>query len=96
MTDRWQSIEDPTWGHYKPYDCHLIPQTWPEWAKNPNNRIASTWKFHQDIDGLNVLGGTPTLVLEFVCDAKEEVEADDGPRFKVDVRVRFRSKERCS
>ena len=90
---KWQSIEEPKWGHYKPYDCHLIPQTWPEWAKNPNNIIAASWKFHQDLDGLNVLGRIPSFVLEFVGDANEEVEADDGPRFKVDVRVRFRSKE---
>lgn len=86
---RWQSIEDPdSFGHCVPYNCHLIPQGWKLWASNPNNVLVASWQFHQDLTGK-----IPTLKVEFVADAKDEVDPEDGPRFKAYVRVRFRSKE---
>lgn len=93
---QWQSIENlqiAEHEHRVPYMCHLIPRGWKEWEKNPNNVVAATWPFHQELDGLNVDPAVPTLVVEFVGDTKELVEADDGVRHKVSIRVRFRNND---
>ena len=77
-----------------PFACHLIPQGWREWANNENNILAGSGKFHQFVDGLNVEPtGVPALIVEFVRETGEVVQAEDGLRHEVEVRIRFRSAE---
>ena len=93
---KWQALEhqDEFGPRHNPYACHLIPKGWREWANNDNNFLAATWKFHQELDGLNVVPtGIPTLLVEFVRDSDSRELAEDGWRHKVEVRVRFRTEE---
>ncbi|CAN0289828.1 unnamed protein product [Ectocarpus sp. 4 AP-2014] len=92
----YQSLEHPD--EFKPciipYACYLIPQGWRQWANNENNVFAASGKFHQFFDGLSLEpAGIPTLIVEFVRATGEVVEAEDGLRHKVEVRIRFRSVE---
>lgn len=92
----WQSLEDPSSHGTIPYKCHLIDYSMNP-PENPNNYLAESWEFHQRLDGLHLPISphrVPTLVVEFVRPGGITVQAADGSRHKVFVRIRFRD-ESC-
>lgn len=92
----WQSLEDPASHGTIPYKCHLLDSSLNP-PENPNNYLAESWEFHQRLDGLHLPISphrVPTLVVEFVRAGGITVQATDGVRHKVFVRIRFRD-ETC-
>lgn len=88
---QWQTIEDPSrfsnW-----YECHVLPKSMGG-SKSSNNLLAASWAFHQLFDGLvldvDLPPGVPGLVAEFVDADGTSVDASDGTRYKVSIRLRF-------
>lgn len=62
-------------------------------AKTSNNLLAASWAFHQLFDGLvldaDLPPGVPGLAVEFVEADGTSVDASDGTRYKVSIRLRF-------
>lgn len=86
---KYQTVEGP--GDIAvPYRLHLIPKRMNP-VEDSNNYFAGSWHFHQLLDGLNLIDGLPALVVTFDrWDETASVEAGDGVRHKVFVRIYFR------
>lgn len=83
-----QTVEDP--GDIGvPYRLHLIPKRMNP-VEDSNNYFAGSWHFHQLLDGLNLVDGLPALVVAFDRWENASVQAADGVRHKVFVRICFR------
>jgi hypothetical protein len=86
---KWQCLEDlENFGD--PYECHLIDKA-NNGPNHNNNLLALSWPFHQLFDGLKLETphNVPGLVVEFLREDGTSVDADDGTRYKVWVKVRF-------
>ncbi len=84
---KYQTIEDPDYMGI-PYKLHLIPKSWNR-PDDINNYLAGSWAFHQFLDGLNLVDGLPGLVVDFLRADGTSVNADDGVRYKVLIKIRF-------
>lgn len=83
-----QTVEDPR-DIGVPYRLHLIPKRMNP-VEDSNNYFAGSWHFHQLLGGLNLVDGLPALVVAFDRWENASVEAGDGVRHKVFVRIFFR------
>lgn len=86
----WQQLESPGSYYGDPYRLHLQAKK-DNPAENINNYVAGSWEFHQLLDGLNnkSYGGVPGMTIEYEKADGTWVQADDGRRYKVYVRLRF-------
>lgn len=93
MLDMWQSIEKHD--SYKPFQAlHIINKgtSSAPLKHNPDNFLGGSYEFHNGFDGLNTNPkSTPRFLVEFVGIENGEVQAEDGVRKKVRVRLVFRN-----
>lgn len=78
----------------RPYIMHLKPQAaFPTLRKQSYNRLAATWVFHQNFDGLHTLDQLPGLAVRAREDSSKDCpEVIAGqPRTRVELLVEFRS-----
>ena len=86
---QWQTFED-TDEIPNPYECHVYPKE-KGGSSHTDNLIAASWSFHQLFDGLKLQfpPKVPGLVVDFLRADGSFIDASDGTRYKVDVRIRF-------
>ena len=76
-------------GSTKHYKCHLKDKaTFKNLQNKDDNVVAASWPFHQMLDGLNVVGGIPTVKLSVANEAEHPSAAHAG-RFRVNLRLEF-------
>ncbi len=92
-----QSLEDLTkFPNLKCYKCHIISRKVEEYKDNPDNRIYSSWIFHQYFDGLDTESNYPELAVKFESVSGQEdvpIGNDFARRWKINVIVVFRDEE---
>jgi hypothetical protein len=78
----------------RPYIMHLKPQAeFPALRKQSFNRLAATWAFHQNFDGMHTLDYLPGLAIRAREDSSKDCpEVIDGQRrTRVELLVEFRN-----
>lgn len=91
---KWQIVEAVESSIMKPYKFRVVPESFSK-HEEPNNKnyLASSWMFHQLFHGIDVTpAGVPLFFMNFDRDAETTVEAVDGVRHKIFVRLQFQDK----
>jgi len=81
-------------GNSRAYTMHLKPQSeFKELRQEMFNRLAGTWLFHQNLDGLHTLDGHPGLAIRPRFDPSHDISqvVDGQERTRVEVLIEFRS-----
>lgn len=91
----WQSFEKPN-PDYPFFECHIVPNASfkSSVATHPDNFFALTFDVHNGFDSIYTTPATtPFFKVQYVRRTGEEVNAEDGTRCKVQLRLIFRARD---